>query len=58
MCAVMVLCRQTKLLKMAHTLSAPRRLTRCLYSRQQQRDQDANDGDHDQQFDQRKTMFD
>ena len=39
------------------TMSAARGLAGCLNGRQQQRDQDADDRNHDQQLDKRKTML-
>jgi hypothetical protein len=43
-----------KLLQVVDALGPPSRLAGGLNGRQQQRHQDANDGNHDQQFDQRK----
>ena len=43
---------EANLLEVVLTLAASGRLAGCLHSRQQQRDQDADDGDHDQQLDQ------
>ena len=47
--------RGEELLHVVLALGPSRRLTRGLHGGQQQRDQDANNGDHDQQFHQRKA---
>jgi hypothetical protein len=49
--------RQSDLLEMVAALGAAGRLPRLLHRRQQQRDEDADDGDHDQQFDQGKSAM-
>ena len=46
---------RTKLLQVVVALGPPRRFAGRLDRGQQQRDQDADDGDHDQQFNQRKA---
>ena len=48
--------RQTHLLQVIQALCAPRRLAGRLHRRQQQRHQDADDGDHDEQFDKCKRL--
>ena len=53
--AVIVVHRQADLLQVIQALRAPGRLARRLHGRQEQGDQHADDGDHDQQFDQRET---
>jgi hypothetical protein len=45
---------QANLLELVGTFDSPRGFPRTLDRRQQQRDQNPNDGDHDQQFDKRK----
>jgi len=45
------------LLQVVHTLRPPRRLAGRLDGGQQQRNQDADDRDHDQQLDQRETVM-
>jgi hypothetical protein len=52
----MVLEPETDLLQMVGALGAPRRLASRLDRRQQQRDKDADNGDHHQEFDQRERM--
>jgi hypothetical protein len=47
--------RQGKLLEVVGALRSPRRLARGLHGRQQQRDEDANDGNYHQQFNQGKA---
>jgi len=44
-----------ELLQIVLAPNPPRRGPRLLYGGQQQRDQDPNDGDHDEQFDQRES---
>jgi hypothetical protein len=46
---------QTDLLEIIHALGTASGLASCLHRRQQQGHQDADDGDHHQQLDQRKT---
>jgi hypothetical protein len=46
---------QGELFQIVAALGTACRLAGRLDGRQKQRDQDANDGDHDQEFDQRKT---
>ncbi len=48
--------RQADLLKMVRALQPPGRFPRSLHRRQQQRDQDANDGDNHEQLHERKTV--
>jgi hypothetical protein len=48
--------RLGELVQIIQALGAPRRFTRRLDGRQQQRDQDADDGDDDEQLDQGKTV--
>ena len=52
---VMVLHRDADLLEIVLALRAARRFAGRLNRRQQQGDQDADDRDHDQQFDERKA---
>jgi hypothetical protein len=47
----MVHAAEGHLLQVILALDPPRRLARRLHGRQQQRDQDADDGDYDQKFD-------
>jgi len=47
--------RQSELLDIVAALTASRRLSRLLYSREQERDQDADDRDHYQEFNQCKS---
>ena len=47
---------ERQLLEVVCTLGTPRRLAGRLHGRQQERNEDADDGDHHQQFDQRKTV--
>jgi hypothetical protein len=51
-----ILDRQTDLFQVIHALSAARSLPRGLHRRQEQRNQDPNDGDHDEQFHERETL--
>jgi hypothetical protein len=46
--------REIDLLQIVNTLRTTRRFTRRLHGRQQQRHEDADNGDHDQKFDKRK----
>ena len=48
--------RQPELLEVVLALRLPRGLAGRLHRRQQQRDQDADDRNHHQQFHQRKTV--
>jgi hypothetical protein len=48
---------QADLLEIVAALHAPRRLARGLHRRQQQRHEDANDGDYHQQLNEGKTTF-
>jgi hypothetical protein len=52
---VMVLPGQADLLELIRALSASSRFARRLNGRQQQRDQNADDRNHDQQLDQSET---
>ena len=56
MSCVIVMQRQAQLLEIVAALHPPRGLPSRLYSREQQRYQDADDRDPDQQFHQRKTV--
>jgi hypothetical protein len=47
---------QPQLLEVVRTLRPAGRLARGLYGRQEQRNKDANNGDHDQQLDKRKRL--
>jgi hypothetical protein len=47
---------QPDLLEIVAARRAARRLTSCLHGRQQEPDEHADDGYHDQQFDKRKTV--
>ena len=49
---VVVVQRQANLFEIVLALRPPRRLTSLLHGRQQQRNQDSNNRDHDEQFDQ------
>src|SRR5262249_30682537 len=49
--------RQADLLQIVFALTAARGLARLLNRRQDQRDENANDGNDHQQFDERKTSF-
>jgi hypothetical protein len=51
---MIVLKAEAQLLQVVDALRPPRRLACRLYRRQQQSDQNANDGNHDEQLDQRK----
>ena len=53
---VIIVHRQPELLEVVLTLSSPGGLAGLLDGRQEQADERANDGDHDQEFDERKTM--
>jgi hypothetical protein len=48
--------RDANLLEIIQTLRAASAFARSLYGRQQQRDQNSDDRNHDQQLDERKTM--
>jgi hypothetical protein len=52
---MMIETSQRELLEVIDTLLPPRRFARGLNRRQEQRHQNADDRDHDQQFNQRKT---
>jgi hypothetical protein len=52
---VVVVRGQPKLLEVVAALHTTRGLASGLHGREQQGDQDANDGDHDQEFHQRKA---
>ena len=54
---VIVVQSQPHLLQIVFTLTAAGRLAGLLNRRQQQRYKDGDDGDHDQQFNQRKTLL-
>jgi hypothetical protein len=54
--AVKILQRQADLPHIVRAFAAPRRFASSLNSRQQQRDEDANDGDHHKQLNQGKTV--
>ena len=54
---VVVVNRQPELPQLIAALHPPRRLARTLHRRQQQGHQDANDGNHHEQFDERKTAL-
>jgi hypothetical protein len=49
--------RQADLPQVVLTLRSPRRFPSRLHGRKHQPDQDADDGNHDQQLDQRETTF-
>jgi hypothetical protein len=51
---VNVVSRERHLLQLVGALHPPRRFAGRLHRRQQQRDQDANDGNHDEQFHERE----
>jgi hypothetical protein len=53
---LVVMEREANLPKMAFALVPSSRFARRLHCGQQQRDQDADDRDHDQQLNQRETM--
>jgi hypothetical protein len=55
---VVIVHRQPNLFEIVLALRPPARFTGCLYRRQQQRYQDADDGNHDQQLDERETPSD
>ena len=55
--ALVVDAAERQLLQVVHALGPPGSLASCLNGRQQQRDQNANDGNHDQQFDKRKPSY-
>ena len=54
---VVVVGTQAELFQVINALTAPCRLPRRLHGRQQQCDQYANDGDHDQKFHQRERAL-
>ena len=56
--AVVIVHRQSNLLQIVQALGPPRRFPRRLNGGQQQGDQDADDGDHHQQLDQREGTRD
>ncbi len=55
-CVVVVVHPQGNLLQVVRALGAASRLSGALHRRKEQRDQHADDGDHDQQLNQRKGV--
>ncbi len=53
---VIIVHRQANLLEVVGALHAPRGFAGRLHSRQQERDEYADDGDHDQKFNERKRL--
>ena len=53
---VIIVHRDHHLPHIVDALNAARRLARRLHCRKQERYQDADDGDHDQELDERKTV--
>ena len=53
---VVVVQRKSHLVEVVLTTCPVRRFSNLLHGGEEQRDQDTNNGDHHQQFDQRKTV--